>query len=167
MENTYESWMRQFVENLSEFFNLAGWIIKIKYKEEEECHNGCETYAEIEVNSQYLFATLIILPQGKKDFEAGNLDQLVMAVVHELVHIFLDPFQDQMHPHLSLTTTPAFMDIVEQQTQKLTMVFLKSLPPHIVPPTGLNGLINSIGTDDSDLPAVSAVGPSDVPYEPE
>src|SRR5208283_416958 len=57
-----------------------------------------------------------------------NLDQLVMAVVHELVHIFLDPFQDQMHPHLSMTTTPAFMDILEQQTQKLTMQFLRLAP---------------------------------------
>jgi len=167
MENTYESWMTQFVENLASFFNLAGWTIKIKYNEEEETHNGCETYAEIEVNSPYLFATVIILPQGKKDFEAGNLDQLVMAVVHELVHIFLDPFQDQMHPHLSMTTTPAFMDILEQQTQKLTMVFLKSLPPDIVPPTGRNGIHDSIGTDDSDMSAVPAAGPSDVPDKSE
>ena len=57
-----------------------------------------------------------------------------MALVHEIVHIFLDPFQDFMHPHLSITTTPAFVGMLENQTQKLTMVFLKSLPPDVIPP---------------------------------
>jgi len=131
---TYESWVTSFVERLSEYFNLAGWTLRIKYQDKNEEHKGCDTYAEIEVNSTYLFANLVLFPQGKKDFETGNIDQLAMAIVHELVHIFLDPFQDQMHPHLSLSSTPAFMDILEQQTQKLTMVLLKNFPKDLIPP---------------------------------
>jgi hypothetical protein len=57
-----------------------------------------------------------------------------MALVHELVHLFLDPFHDTILSFLSPSTTPAFMEILEQQTQKLTMVFLKTLPKNLTPP---------------------------------
>jgi hypothetical protein len=134
---TYESWVSSFVAGLADHFNLHGWTIRVKHKSEaapEKALGGSETYAEIEVNSTYMYANLFLYPLGKKDFEAGEMDQLVMALVHELVHIFLDPFQEQMVPHLSNATSSAFMNILEQQTQKLTMVFLKTLPPDIIPP---------------------------------
>ena len=58
---------------------------------------------------------------------------IVLATVHELVHVFLDPFQDFARPHLSATTTPFFMNIVENTTQRLTMLILKQLPPSLIP----------------------------------
>ena len=128
---SYEAWVTSFVERLAAYFNLAGWTIRIKYKPEPD---GRGTYAEISVNSTYLYANLFVYPQGKKDFESGEIDQLVLALTHELVHIFVDPFHDWAEPHVSETTAPAFQQILEQQTQKLTMVFLKTLPPDIIPP---------------------------------
>jgi hypothetical protein len=142
----YESWVSSFVERLSDYFNLAGWTIRIKYKSEPDAEQN--TYAEISVNSTYLFANLFIYPQGKKDFEAGETNQLIMALVHELCHIFVDPFHDWAGHHISETTAPAFVQILEQQTQKLTMVILKSLPPDIIPPRPKNGKHDSTPKND-------------------
>jgi len=125
----FEAWVTSFVERASDYFNLGGWTINIQFKDEE---NTC--YADNEINSPYQFSTINLYKKSREDFESGEFDLLVMALVHEIVHIFIDPFQDFMHPHLSITTTPLFMSVLEQQTQKLTMVFLKSLPPDIIPP---------------------------------
>ena len=144
---SYESWVTQFVENLSEYFNLGGWNIHIDY-EDEPSKDGC--YASNDINSPYQFSTITLYQHSREDFESGEQDLLVMSIVHELVHIFLDPFQDYMHPHLSITTTPLFMSTLEQQTQKLTMVFLKTLPEDIIPPFPKvkNGKHNSASKDD-------------------
>lgn len=127
---SYESWITQFVERLADFFNFQGWRISITYTSKE----GGDNYAEISVNSVYQFAELTVYPQTRRDFESGNLERLVMGLTHELVHIFLDPFHDAMHDHLSAVTTPAFLATLETQTQRLTAVFLKTLPECIIPP---------------------------------
>ncbi len=57
-----------------------------------------------------------------------------MAMVHEVVHILVDPFHEAMIPFLSPSTTPHFIETLEQQTQRLTMVFLKTLPKNLIPP---------------------------------
>lgn len=129
---SYKKWVTSLVENLSDHFNLHGWTVSVRFSDEE---NKDGTYAENEVNSKYMYSTLTFYKQSRKDFEEGKLDYLVTASLHEMIHVFLDPFQDWMHPHLSLTTTPLFMDTLEQQTQKLTMVLLKTLPKSIIPPT--------------------------------
>jgi len=128
---TYESWLTELVGNLQEYFNLSGWRILLKFSDKEEKEG---TYAENEVVTPYMFSTITFYKSSRKNFKSGDIDFLVMAVVHEMVHIFLDPFNDYMHPHLSLTTTPLFMNSLEQQTQKLTTVFLKTLPKSIIPP---------------------------------
>ena len=128
---TFEEWVTTFVERLSDYFNLAGWSINITYQE-DNAKDGA--YAENKLNSPYMHSTLILYPQAKKDFESGEMDKLVMAIVHELTHIFLDPLHDFVLPYLSQTTTPLFADILEQRTQKLTMVFLKNLPKGTIPP---------------------------------
>jgi len=140
---SYESWVTQFVENLSEYFNLGGWNIHLEFKDEVSKDGR---YADSFINSPYQFSTITLYQQPKEDFELGEMDLLVMSIVHELVHIFLDPFCDYVQPHLSTTTTPLFMGTLEQQTQKLTMVFLKTLPKGIIPPfpkSRLNGKHNS------------------------
>jgi hypothetical protein len=129
-KQTYEGWVTAFVERLSDYFNLCGWVIVI----EKVNKSKDNTYAEIDINSTYMHATLRLFKQGELDFKAGKTERLVMALVHELTHIFLDPFQEWMHKYLSISTTPMFMDDLEAQTQKLTMVFLKNLPTDIIPP---------------------------------
>ena len=134
---TYESWVHSFVERLSDYFNLAGWEIAITQAKEDKPNSSGEgwgTYASMDINSAYQMAEMTLYPVVKKDFEEKNFARIVTRLTHEFVHIFLDPFQDAMHPHLSITSTPAFMNILEQQTQKLTMVFLKTLPKDVIPP---------------------------------
>lgn len=131
---TYTAWVAKFIEQLSEHFNLAGWIITVEHSTDDPATEGGHTYAHISVNSTYLTAHVTVFNQAKLDFESGEHRRLVMALTHELVHIFIDPFQDIMHEFLSISRTPEFMGTVERQTQKLTMVLLKNLPKHIIPP---------------------------------
>ena len=147
---SYESWVAQFVENLSEYFNFAGWSFHVEYNDDDS-KDGC--YGDNNINTPYQFSTITLYKQSKLDFESGERDLLVMAVVHEMVHIFLDPFHDYITPHLSPTSAPHFMNTLEQQTQKLTMVFLKTLPEDIIPPfpkvkKRTNGKYNSASKDD-------------------
>lgn len=130
MDNAdFEKWVTEFLSRVAEHFNLQGWGLCVEFSDEMKG----DSYAEATVNSVYQHVTVHVYQQAKKDFEAGKMDTLTMALVHELVHVFLDPFHEFVIPYLSPTTSPFFMNIVEQQTQKLTMVFLKTLPENLVP----------------------------------
>jgi hypothetical protein len=155
----YESWVISFVENLSDYFNLAGWDVRVTFSEEESKDGS---YAENEINSPYLFSTLTFYKQSRLDFEAGKMDHLITATVHEMVHIFIDPFQDWMHPHLSLTTTPLFMSSLENQVQKLTQVFIKTLPKKLIPPRPKNGKHHTTSADHKSGPTVPVQPPVNV-----
>lgn len=129
---TYEGWVTTFIENLQEYFDLQSWRLKIEFYDLEKD----DSYAETSVNSTYYSATLKMYKQSKLDFEENSveaMDRLSVSLVHELVHLFLDPFHEKISPFLSENTAPDFMRVLEQQTQKLTMVFLKSLPPELIP----------------------------------
>jgi len=160
---TYETWVTSFVERLVEHFNLFGWNITVEFSGEEDTSGA--TYANNVINSSYQFSTLTFYPKAEQDYNNRNIDALKMAIVHELVHIFLDPLHEYMHPHLSLTTTPLFMGTLEQQTQKLTMVLLKTLPDSItppLPPRKPNGKHSHSSKNGMPKPAVHPAIPLDV-----
>jgi hypothetical protein len=128
---TYEKWVTKIVENVATYFDFSGWRITVESHNDEDKGS---TYAEASINSAYQFAVVHLYKQAYKEFSEGKTELLVMSIVHELVHVFIDPFHAWAEPHLSQITTPQFMNIVEQQTQKLTMVILKNLPKSLIPP---------------------------------
>lgn len=127
---SFENWVIKLVRNLCEHFDLAGWTVHVKFPAEES-KDSC--YAENSINGTYLGSTISVYPTAKRDFEAGETERLVLALVHEIVHVLVDPFHEAMLPFLSPSTTPAFMETLEKQTQRLTMVFLKTLPENLIP----------------------------------
>ena len=129
-KSTYESWVRRLVENLASHLNLSGWTIHLKFSDEDKQ----DIYAEASTNSVYMSCLITLYRLGKTDFEGEETDRLIMALVHELCHILVDPFHQEIVPFLSPSTTLNFMNILEQQTQKLTMVILKTLPKNLIPP---------------------------------
>lgn len=137
----FELWVSESVKRLAGHFNFCGWRIEIVYKGEHKDSPewGGNVYAETHVDSVYLTIHLTLYKQAREDFESGNLSQLSMALTHELVHVFLDPFHTFAIPHLSDITAPFFSGVVENQTQKLTMVFLKNMPAEIFPPRTKHG----------------------------
>lgn len=145
--NSYETWVSSFVKNLCEYFNLAGWSIAVEF---EDGPGPEGQYADNEVNSDYMFSTMTFYKPSKVDFENGEMDRLTMSVVHETVHILLDPFHDHIAPFLSPVSSSNFSGVLENQTQKLTMVFLKSLPKNIIPqiPRSASGKHNRTSKND-------------------
>lgn len=127
---TYEAWIRKLVQRVSTHLDLAGWTITVDFSDKE---NG-DTYAEARINSTYLFLNITFYRIAKEDFEKGNVQRLIPAIVHEVCHVFFDPLHEATHPFLSPSSSPSYLNILEQQTQKLTMVILKTLPPKLIPP---------------------------------
>jgi hypothetical protein len=130
----YESWVRQFIENLFSYFDIVGWELRIEFANAPSEKHGGNAYASIDVEPTYQMATITCFPIVKEDFDEKKIDDMVQRLTHEVVHVFLSPFQEFVEPHLSTTTSPYFNKILEQQTQKLTMVFLKTLPKNLIPP---------------------------------
>lgn len=130
MGGEFEKWVTKLVGNLCGYFDLAGWTVQVKFPEEEPKDS---VYAENSINGTYLGSTISVYPAAKRDFESGQIDRLVLAIVHEIVHVLVDPFHESMIPFLSPSTTPSFMETLEKQTQRLTMVFLKTLPKKLIP----------------------------------
>ena len=126
---TYEAWVRKLLERVSTHLDLAGWTITTEFSEEEKG----DTYAEARISSPYLFANVTFYKQAKVEFDQGKVERLSAAIVHELCHTFFDPLHEAMHPFLSPASSPSYMNILEQQTQKLTMVILKTLPKNLIP----------------------------------
>ena len=140
----FEQWVTEAVKRLAGYFNFSGWRIEVDFRDENPDSAGSGTsegcvYAETHVDSAYMTVHISLYKQAKDDFESGNIRQLSLGLTHELVHVFLDPFRTAALPHLSEVTTPFFSDMVENQTQKLTMVFLKTMPEDIFPPRTKHG----------------------------
>ena len=127
---SYKEWVYSFVKNLETHLNLSGWTIRLVFVNKEKG----DTVAEMDVNHVYLHAVMRVYPQAHRYFKNNEMDMLVQTIVHEMVHVFIDPFHEFTQTYLSPSTTPLFMNIVEQQTQKLTMVLLKTLPESLIPP---------------------------------
>jgi len=106
-------------------------------------------------------ATISVSPKMKEDFDSGNLQQIVQSLVHEFVHIFLAPLQDHIQPHLSATTAPLYMKVVEEQTQRLTSVFLKTIPKTIIPKRQ-SGKHKPTPKNDKSGPAIHPPKPASV-----
>ena len=135
-KKSFERWVTEFIANLADYFNLDGWRFTLEHNNEdpESCDNGNLEYAHIDITHPYMMATIRVNSLAKKDYKDGDIQRLVSLLTHEVVHVFLSPFQDWMQPHLSTITAPIFHKDVENQTQKLTMVFLKTLPKSLIPP---------------------------------
>lgn len=141
----FEQWVSEAVKRLAGYFNFSGWRIEVAFKDESKDNSDTFgtsegiVYAETHVDSAYMTVHVTLYQPAKDDFENNRLDHLAMGLTHELVHVFLDPFRVFATPHLSDTTSPFFADMVENQTQKLTMVFLKTMPKEIFPPRTKHG----------------------------
>ncbi len=131
---TYEGWVSSFIEHLFQHFDFVGWEIKIEHEKQPAKERNGDVYASINVEPIYQMAVITCYPEVKSDFDKGNMADMVQRLTHEVVHVFLAPFQDFIEPHLSEVTAPYFTKVLEQQTQKLTMVFLKTLPESLIPP---------------------------------
>ena len=144
---SFENWTTEALGRLAGYFNFDGWRIEAEYQDKSKGASvGTSTqgivYAETHVDSTYLTIHVILYKQAKDDFEAGDFERLAMGLTHELVHVFLDPFHSFVQPFLSETTAPFFQDMLERQTQKLTMIFLKTMPADIFSPRTKRGKHN-------------------------
>ena len=133
----YEDWVKACIKALAIYFNLQGWSIHLIFSDQviED-----DIYAQSEINSSYMDSTITLFSKAKEEFNNKTLDGLVVSLVHELVHILLDPLHECMDPFLSKASTPAYINILEQQTQKITRIFLKNVPIELL--VLLNGVLN-------------------------
>ena len=129
----FEQWVRGFCENIASHLDLAGWRVELDFSVADS--NDDFVTAKTKILGPYKQVILTVYPVLRTWFEAGDIERIVGILVHEFVHILLDPFDDWIAPHLSTTTAPLFIDTLERQTQTITMILLKTLPKNITPKT--------------------------------
>lgn len=134
----YEKYIEQLVTRLAEYFNLAGWTIETEFDAPAKTDLGDGAYAYALVDSTYQRIKLFFTQKVREEYVSGDVYRPSEAAVHEMVHAFLDPFHEWALTYLSEANSPDFRRILEQQTQKLTMVFMKSLVSELGLKYGLN-----------------------------
>lgn len=127
----YRTYVRKLVSNLREYFFLHDWTIVLEYPEEDESGEHVGTLACIHADSTYLNAIIEVFPRSLHYFEEEPLEEFVQILLHEIVHIPTDGVTKFARKSVSEITQPHFVDMLEQQTQRLTRIIFQSLPKSV------------------------------------
>ena len=134
MPVSYKRWVASLVANLQLHFNLSGWQIGLEFVSNYEDEEDQTVLAHVCADHTYQHATITFTQHTESLFKEKKYDRILLVVVHELVHLFLQPFDTFTTSHLSKITAPIYADIVERATVQITAVILKSLPKNLKPP---------------------------------
>ena len=129
----YEQWVRTCCENIASHLDLAGWRVEVDFSGADAKDEYVT--AKTKILGPYKQVILTCYPVLKTWFHDGDTERILGILVHEFVHVLLDPFDEWMAPHLSTITAPIFVDVLERQTQTITMILLKTLPQNLIPKT--------------------------------
>lgn len=127
MPKTYKRWVEDLVANVARELNLHDWGIDV-YLDDPDPDGDENTVAWTCIDVRYLHCWIHFAPKAKGYWNEGRMDILSHTVVHEVVHILLKPIQRFGYDAVSDQTRPHLVDAVEQTTQRITRILMKSLP---------------------------------------
>lgn len=127
---TLKTWVRTSATNLKEYFYLNDWSLDLVWNETDE---DTEAVASITPDARYLRATIRIFPRFFEFWDKGNIDLLKEAMVHEFTHILMEPIAELARKNASDATAFYYTQILEQQTQRTSLVIGRGIPKNIFP----------------------------------
>jgi len=128
MAKSYKSWVRNLVANVSAELNLQGWRIDLCWEKDYPDGND-SVVAHVEVMSDYYKASIHFTPYAEEIWKEGRVEVLGECIVHELVHILVDPVYQIAKKSSSEVTFPYLTSMNEQTTQRITRIVMQLLPP--------------------------------------
>jgi hypothetical protein len=130
MPKSYKRWVSDVIADVSNELNLQGWRIKVCF-DVVYPNNETDTVCFIDCLSDYYKATIHLTPYAQELWNDENFEVLSECLVHELVHILVDPVYQFAKKQTSEITFPFLTTMNEQTTQRITRVLLQFLPKKI------------------------------------
>jgi len=128
MAKSYKSWVEDLVARTAGELNLLDWRIRVVFDDPDP--EGVEdTTAWTNVDARYLTSYIHFTPEAKRLWDEGRMNTLSECVVHEVVHILLNPLHEFGKQGASELTRPFLTDVLEQATQRITRIVIEHLPP--------------------------------------
>lgn len=122
----YVDWL---VSQLKKVMLLNEWVIYLKFEDDSHVKSDehGSVHAEMSVSMTYLNATMTVFPEAEMLFCDGRVQDAFSTVVHELCHIFTQPFWEELHDGSNAHTHEYLRVMWEQQTQRIANVIVQML----------------------------------------
>lgn len=127
---TLKTWVHTSVKNLKEYFYLNDWTIQVIWSGDDS-DEYC--VASIATDSRYLRASVKIHPEFHRRWERKDYETLKECIVHEFTHILLNPVMELANKSRSDATSDFYQEILEQQTQRTSLIIGRGIPKNIFP----------------------------------
>lgn len=127
---TLKTWVQTSVNNLKNYFYLNDWTIDLIW-DEDDSDPGCA--AAIRTDSRYLKAGIYIYPTLRQLWEKEDYETVKECLVHEFTHILLNPVMELANKSRSDATSDFYQEILEQQTQRTSLIIGRGIPKNIFP----------------------------------
>jgi hypothetical protein len=134
-DEQFQKWVRETVEALKLYMNLAGWRIEIDFVPGEETDTA-SVYASIVPDPTYLHADIKITHKLQETYDS-NFPLAVEILVHEMSHILVEPLWEQVWNASSPLTRPFAKTIQERSVVQIARVITKGLPASFMLQPGL------------------------------
>lgn len=129
MAKSYKSWVEDLVARTAGELNLLDWRIRVIFDDPSPDDETSSTLGYTCVDARYLSSTIHFTPYSKEMWDEGRMETLSECVVHEIVHILLNPLHEFGKQAASDLTKPYLTDVLEQATQRITRIVIEHLPP--------------------------------------
>lgn len=127
---TLKTWVQTSVANLKEYFFLNDWTVQIVWSGDD---SDDQCVASIATDSRYLRASIKIHPEFHRMWKRKDYETLKECIVHEFTHILLNPVMELANKSRSDATSDFYQEILEQQTQRTSLIIGRGIPKNIFP----------------------------------
>lgn len=131
MSKSYEKWCNEFVGYVVNELNLSDWGFHVSY-DDPDPDGETECLAWTHVDSRYLTAYIHFTPFHHQCWQAKQYHTAAFTIVHEIVHILVDPLHKFALPTTSEMTRPQLTDLVEQSVQRISRIVMKRIPKKLL-----------------------------------
>lgn len=125
MATSYKTWVKHLVGKIATNLNLQEWRIEVYFDDADDEENATAWTC---VDSRYLVSHIHFTPVAEAMWKDGEYGILRECLVHEVMHIFLNPLHEFAKKSASPVTENQLTDTLEQTTQRLTRVVMAHLP---------------------------------------
>jgi len=124
LPKTYEKWCDDFVGHIVNDLNLCDWGFHITYDDPDpDGDENCLAWTQ--VDSRYLTAYIHFTPLHHDHWKNKRYQTAAFTIIHEIVHILVDPLHKFAMKSTSELTHPHLVDLVEQSVQRISRIVMK------------------------------------------
>lgn len=126
----YTEYVEKIVALLQARMMLMEFEIKLYYKNRIGGRRYIEGYsAEVETDTRYMEVKIWLSNKFYSKWKRKDYKDMVAVLCHELAHIYTDPYYEFFDQALSKSKKKQLEHLNEQQTERLSRVFMLNIKP--------------------------------------